>query len=107
MASLGTLVKNLPAMQETWVRSLDQEDTWEKGMATHSSILAWRIPYTEQPGGLYSMGSQKSCTQLRLPLSPFFHMLALLASIFLPQSGSPCFVSNIQKQISLGLRYNL
>ena len=46
------MVKNLPAMQETWVRSLDQENPLEKGMATHSSILAWRIPQTEEPGGL-------------------------------------------------------
>ena len=45
-------VKNLPGMQETWVRSLGQEDTLEKGKATHSSILAWRIPWTEEPGGL-------------------------------------------------------
>ena len=47
------MARNLPAMQETWVPSLDQEDTLEKGMATHSSILAWRIPWTEQPGGLH------------------------------------------------------
>ena len=52
-------VKNLPAMQETWVRSLDQGDPLEKEMATHSSILAWRIPRTETPGGLQSMGSQR------------------------------------------------
>ena len=45
-------VKNPPAMWETWVRSLDQEDPLEKGMATHSSNLAWRIPWTEEPGGL-------------------------------------------------------
>ena len=51
-------VKNLPAMQETRVQSLDQEDPLEKGMANHSSILAWRIPWTEEPGGLQSMGSQ-------------------------------------------------
>ena len=44
---------------KTWVRSLGQEDPLEKGMATHSSILAWRIPWTEEPGGLQSMGSQK------------------------------------------------
>ena len=55
--------KNLPAMQEIWVQSLSQEDPLEKGMATHSSILAWRISWTEQPGGLQSMGSQ-SWTQL-------------------------------------------
>ena len=53
------MVKNLPAMQETWVRSLSQEDPLEKGMATHCSILAWRIPWTEKPGGLQSMGSQR------------------------------------------------
>ena len=49
-------VKNPPAMRETWVRSLDQEDPLEEGMATHSSIPAWRIPWTEEPGGLQSMG---------------------------------------------------
>ena len=53
------MVKNLPAMQETWVRSLGWEDPLEKGMATHSSILAWRILWTEEPGGLQSMGSQR------------------------------------------------
>ena len=53
------MVKNLPAMQETWVQSLGGEDLLEKGMATHSRIFAWRIPRTEEPGGLQSMGSQK------------------------------------------------
>jgi len=53
------MIKNLPAMWETWVRSLGQEDTLEKGMAAHSSILAWRISRTEEPGGLRSMGSQR------------------------------------------------
>jgi len=52
-------VKNLAAMQETWVRSLGREDPPEKEMATHSSILAWRIPWTEEPGGLQSMGLQR------------------------------------------------
>ena len=51
-------VKRLPAMQETWVRSLGREDSLEKEMATHSSIVAWRIPWTEEPDGLQSMGSQ-------------------------------------------------
>ena len=55
-------VKNLPAMQETWLRSLDQEDPLEKEMATHSSILAWEIPWTEEPGGLQSTGCQESDT---------------------------------------------
>ena len=53
------MVKNLPTMQETWVLSLGQEDPLEKGMATHSSILAWRIPWTEESGRLQSMGSQR------------------------------------------------
>ena len=52
-------VKNLPAMQETWVQSLGWEDPLEKGMATHSSILEWRIPWTEEPDRLQSMGSQR------------------------------------------------
>ena len=52
-------VKNLTAVQETQLRSLGQDDPLEKGMATHSSILAWRIPWTEEPGGLQSVGSQR------------------------------------------------
>ena len=51
-------VKNLPAVQETWVRSLGQEDPLEEDMVTHSRILAWRIPWTEEPGGLQFMGLQ-------------------------------------------------
>ena len=50
-------LKNLPAMREIWVRSQGQEDSLEEGMATHSSVLAWRIPWIEEPGGLQSMGS--------------------------------------------------
>ena len=53
------MVKNLPAMQEIWVRFLGREDPLEKEMAIYSSILAWRIPWTEEPGGLQSMGSQR------------------------------------------------
>ena len=53
------MVKNLPAMQETQVQSLGWEDPLEKGKATHSSILAWRIPRTEEPGRLQSIGSQR------------------------------------------------
>ena len=52
-------MKNLPAMQQTWVRSLGQEDPLEKGTTIHSSIPDWRIPWTEEPNGLQSMGSQK------------------------------------------------
>ena len=55
-------VKNLPAMQETWVRSLGWDDPLEKEMAIHSSILDWKIPWTEEPGGLQSMGPQESDT---------------------------------------------
>ena len=53
------MVKNLPAMQESQVQSLGQEDPLEKGMATYSSMLAWKIPWTEEPGGLQSMGLQR------------------------------------------------
>ena len=53
------VVKNLLPMQETWVQSLGREDPLEKEMATHSSILAWKISWTEEPGGLQSMGSQR------------------------------------------------
>ena len=56
---MAQMVKNLPAMQEAWVRLLSQEDPREKGMATHSSTLSWRIPRTEEPGGLQSTGSQR------------------------------------------------
>ena len=68
-ASLVTqMVKNLPAMQEARVQSLGQDDPLEKEMATHSSILAWRIPWTEEPGGLQSMGSELNTTELTLLL---------------------------------------
>ena len=54
---VAQMVKSLPSMRETWVRSLDQEDLLEKEMASHSSILAWKIPWTEEPSGLQSMVS--------------------------------------------------
>ena len=63
-------LKRLPAMKETWVRSLGQEDPLEKEMATHSSILAWRIPWTEEPGGLQSTGSQRVGHDWATSLSP-------------------------------------
>ena len=53
------MIKNLPVMQETWAQSLGQEDPLEEGLATHSSILTWRIPWTEEPVGLHSMGLQR------------------------------------------------
>ena len=57
---MAKTVKNSPAVQETGVRSMGREDPWEEGMATHCSVLAWRIPWTEEPGGLQSMGSQRT-----------------------------------------------
>ena len=59
-------LKDLPEMRETWVQSLGQEDPLEKELATHSGILAWRIPWTEEPGGLQSTGSQ----ELDMTLAP-------------------------------------
>ena len=56
---MAQIVKNLPAVQKAWVRSLGWEDFLKKGIATHSSILAWRIPWTEEPGGLQPTGSQR------------------------------------------------
>ena len=63
---MAEVVKNLPATQETWVQSLGQEHPLKKGMATHSSILAWRIPWTEEPGGLQSTGRKELDTTERL-----------------------------------------
>ena len=60
---VAQMVRNPPAMQETWVQSLGWEDPLEKRMATHSSILAWRITWTEEPGGLQSMGLQRDMTE--------------------------------------------
>ena len=56
---VAQMVKNLPVMQETWVQTLGWEDSLEKGMATYSRVLAWRIPWIEKPGGLQSLGSQR------------------------------------------------
>ena len=66
---VAQMVKNLPAMWETWVRSLGWEKSLEKGMATHPSILAWRTSWTEEPGGLQSIGSHRS----------LFHLSSLVA----------------------------
>ena len=57
------MVKNVPVIEKTWVQSLVREDPLEKEMATQSSVLAWKIPWTEEPGGLQSLGSQKSQTK--------------------------------------------
>ena len=71
------MVKNLPAMQETGVRSLGWEDALEKEMATHSSILAWRIPWTEEPGGQQSMGLQRGRHNLETNTFTFHCMKSL------------------------------
>ena len=70
--SMAQMAKNLPAMQETWVPSLGQEDPLQKGMAIHSRILAWRIPWTEEPSRLQPMRSQRVGHTEQLTLSLFF-----------------------------------
>ena len=72
----GSVVKNSPAVQETQVQSLGWEDPLEEGMATHSSIPAWRIPWTEEPGGLQSMGSQRVGHTEELTLRAFHSPMA-------------------------------
>ena len=74
-------VKCLPAMQETWVQSLGQEDPLEKEMATHSSTLAWKIPWTEKPSRLQSMGSQSQTRLsdcLLIVIEPYSYYLVFL-----------------------------
>ena len=72
---VAQMVRSLPAMQETWVRSLGQEDTLEKEMATHSSTVAWKIPWTEEPGRLQSMGSQSWTRLSDFTFTFHFHAL--------------------------------
>ena len=72
---VGQMVKHLPTMWETWVQSLGGEDLLEKEMATHSSILAWKIPWTEEPGRLQSMGLQRVGHDWGTSLSLYFHLL--------------------------------
>ena len=85
----GSVVENLPAMQETQVRSLDQEDPLEKEMTTHSSILAWKIPWTEEPGGLQSMVSQgvghnwvRACEHTRAHTHTLFQIVVNACFVF-------------------------
>ena len=75
-ALVAQTVKHLPTMWETWVQSLSQEDLLEKEMATHSSILAWKIPWTEEPGRLQSVGSQRVKTRLSDFTSLHFRLYA-------------------------------
>ena len=91
----GSAVKNIPAIQETWVWSLDWENPPEKEMATHSSILAWKIPWTEEPGGLQPTGS-KSCLatkqqQQSVLLIHVFSPCLVLLCVFLFVCWAFCF----------------
>ena len=70
-------------MQETWVQSLGQEDPLEKGMATHSSILAWRIPWTEEPGGLHRVAESDMTERLTLSLSHFPISQAICSAFYI------------------------
>ena len=74
------MVKNLPAMQETWVRSLGQEDPLKKGMATHSCILAWRIPWTEEHGGFSPWDRKELDMTEQLTLSLLLYLIELIFS---------------------------
>ena len=80
------MVKNLPSMQETWVPSMGQEDALEDEMATHSSILAWRIPWTEEPDGLQSVGLQKVRHGLNI-ISPEYSSEGLMLKLKLQYFG--------------------
>ena len=78
---VAQMVKNLPAMQKTQVWTLSQEDPLQKEMATHSSVLAWRIPWTEEPGGLQSIGSQRVLYDLATKQQTFAYFKYLLHAI--------------------------
>ena len=106
-------VKSLLAVQETWVPSLCWEDSLEKEMATHSSILAWEIPWTEEPGGLQSMGHKESDTTERLhfhfqcPIFLPFHTVhgvlraRILKWFAIYFSSGPCFVKTLHHDLSI------
>jgi len=86
----GSVVKNQPARQKTRVQSLHWKDPLEKGMATHSSILAWKISWMEEAGGLQSMGSQESDTCIQISALPFFILMSLrklLKNVFTYKMG--------------------
>ena len=90
----GSVLKNPPAMQETQVLSLGWEEPLEKGMATHSRILAWEIPGTEEPGGPQSVGSQKRQIGLSdLISNNIFAMFKVLCRTAAPSRGKWCFLS--------------
>ena len=85
---LWLTVKNLPVMPETWVLSLDQEDPLEKGMTTHSSILAWRIPWTEEPGRLQSMALQRVGHDWTTTILTFFHFHSMTSRHYMSFTSS-------------------
>ena len=78
---MAQTVKRLPTMQETWVQSLGQDDPLEKEMAIHSSSLAWKIPWTEEPGGLQSMGFRSTAMDLQESKSESFSYLVMSDSL--------------------------
>ena len=104
-------VKNLPAMQETWVQSLGQEDPLEKGMATHSSILAWIIPWTLEPGGLQSMGSQRIRHDLATIQQAVFKYLSCIigseGKVFACNAGDPSLIPGSGRSLEEGNSYPL
>ena len=106
---MAQLVKNLPAMQETQVLSLGREDPLEKGMATHSSILAWRIPQTEEPGGLQSTGLQRAhmTEHARVHTHTHTHTLHICQcySFSLPHPLLPPLCPNIWRTSILNFRF--
>ena len=88
---MAHMVKSPLAMEETWIQSLGQEDPLEKGIATHTNILAWRIPWTEEPGGLTFLRIAKSQTRLK-QLGTYVH-----TQLEVHQKGSSSFPSNSSK----------
>ena len=109
---VAQMVKHLPAMWETWVRFLGQEDPLEKAMATHSSTLAWRIPWTEEPGGLQHTGSQRVghdwVTSQSLLASASLHWLFLQPGVLFPWLSHPywlLFILQISAYMPSALRH--
>ena len=98
---VAQMVKNLPALLESWVRSLVWEDPLEKEMATHSSILAWRIPWTDEPGGLQSTGSQRVGHNWMTLNFNYLHFICLS-----DLADPPVSILSFTSQILFGLRYH-
>ena len=101
------MVKNPPAMQETWARSLGQEDPLEKGLATRSRMLAWRLPWTEEPGGLQSVGSQESDMTERLNHHHVFITFDSVSKESACNAGDPGFIPRLGRSPGEGTGYPL